>query len=141
MVKKIFSILTLVTIIFSGTILYPLMARSVGEKCRLNCGNVCQCGAPQEIPYEPMEPEEKSSGNSSSCTCLKKCTNTTPCCLAFSYSYLGKNQLEKIAILSPNITPVLPTIYHTLEYPLIFIKLRLHISSIQNRAPPLYLPA
>ena len=140
MVKKGLSILTLVAIIFYGITLYPLMARSVGEECRRHCGNVCQCSGLQKIPYESMGPE-KNSSSSSSCTCLKKYTSTTPCCLAFSYSYFSKNQIKNIAILSPNITPVLPTIYHTLEYPLIFIKLRLHISSIQKRAPPLYLPA
>lgn len=139
MVKKGLSILALVAIIFSGTTLYPLMARSLGE-CRRHCCDVCRCCEPQEIPYEPIYPLKKPSC-SSSCTCLTKCPPTTPCCLALSYAPFGKSQVGKIAILPPNINLVLPTIYHPLEYPLIFIKLRLYISSIQNRAPPLCLPA
>jgi len=141
MVKKNLSILTLIAIIFHGATLTPLMALSVGEECRQYSDNVCQCGVPQEIQYEQMYPEGESSC-SSSCTCFEKRSKTTPpCCLAFSYSYFSKNQVKKIAILSPKNIPVLPAIYHSLEYPLFFIKPRLHISGVQKRAPPLYLPA
>lgn len=127
MLKKLFSTLIIIVIIFSGVASYSLDTQS-SNKCKQNCANACQC--------DKSKTKEHPKGNA--CTCLTECPSTIPCCLTFSYGHSDKYQLERITHLSSDITLVFLSTFHFIEYQPILPKPFPYISNPEDRAPPSY---